>query len=96
MLNDDIVHSKRFLIMTILFLFRAMTEGDLAKATGMDWGSLSTHLSRLERAGYVERRRAIVRGRVRTVVKITEKGYNAYVEEVKKLKKLIDKASIEL
>ncbi len=96
MLNDDIVHSKRFIIMTILFLFRAMTEGDLAKTTGIDWGSLSTHVSRLERAGYIERRKAIVRGRVRTVIKITEKGYNAYVEEVKKLKKLIDKASIEL
>lgn len=49
-----------------------------------DMGSLSTHLSRLENAGYIERRKAIVRGRVRTVVKITERGYSTYVNEVKK------------
>ena len=42
------------------------------------------HLSRLENAGYIERRKAIVRGRVRTVVKITERGYSTYVNEVKK------------
>lgn len=49
MLDDNIVHPKRIVIMTILFIFREMTEGELSKATGIDWGSLSTHLSRLEK-----------------------------------------------
>ena len=88
-LDDDVVHSKRFLIMTTLFIFREMTEGDLAKATGIDWGSLSTHLSRLEKRGYIKRRKTITRRGIRTVVEITEKGYNTYIDEVKKLRKLI-------
>ncbi len=78
MLNDDIIHSKRFLIMTVLFVFREMTEGDLAKATGIGWGSLSTHLSRLEKKGYVKRKKAITKQGIRTVVSITKEGYEKY------------------
>lgn len=40
MLNEDIVHPKRILIMTALFIFRQMTEGELAKVTGIEWGIL--------------------------------------------------------
>jgi len=92
--DEEIFNPKRFLIMTVLFLFRKMTEGDLARSTGIEWGSLSTHLSRLENAGYIERKKAIVKGRVRTIVNITERGYKAYISEVKKLKGLIDETGI--
>ena len=89
MLDEEIVHPKRFLIMTVLFLFREITEGELAKATGIGWGSLSTHLSRLEKKGYIARRKAITKKGIRTVVKITEKGYMRYAEEVEKLKGIL-------
>jgi len=94
MLDDNIVHPKRIVIMTVLFVFREMTEGELSKATGIDWGSLSTHLSRLEKKGYIERRKVITNRGIRTVVGITESGYRAYREEVEKLKALIKKAEI--
>ena len=88
---DDVVfHPKRFVILTVLFLFKEMTEGDLAKAAGMSWGSLSTHLKKLEEKGYIERRKAITVRGVRTVVRITELGYSKYREEVEKLKKVLD------
>ncbi len=93
MLNEDIVHPKRLLIMTVLFVAREVTEGELAKATGLSWGSLSSHLSRLETKGLVERRRKLTRKGVRTVVRITKKGYRAYIEEVEKLRILIDSVS---
>jgi len=92
MLDDNIIHPKRIIIMTILFIFKEMTEGDLSKATGIDWGSLSTHLSRLERIGYIERKRAITNKGIRTIVRITEKGYKAYRDEIEKLKRLIERA----
>ncbi|GEM_PF-4112610 len=37
-LNDDILNPKRFVIMTLLFMFREMTESDLAKASKIGWG----------------------------------------------------------
>ena len=92
MLDDNIVHPKRIVIMTVLFIFREITEGELSKATGINWGSLSTHLSRLEKKGYIERRKVITNKGIRTVVRITETGYRAYREEVEKLKNLIKKA----
>ena len=95
MLDENIVHSKRFMIMTVLFIFREITESELSKATGVSWGSLSTHLTRLEKVGYVERRKAITKKGVRTVVKITKKGYNAYKNEVKKLKGFIDNLTLD-
>ena len=95
MLDDNIIHPKRIIIMTILFIFKEMTEGDLSKATGIDWGSLSTHLSRLERTGYIERRKAITNKGIRTIVRITEKGYKAYRDEIEKLKRLIERAECE-
>ncbi len=88
--DENIIHPKRLVIMTILFLSREITEGELSKATGIGWGSLSTHLYRLEREGYIERRRAITNRGVRTVIKITEKGYEAYKKEIEKLRNLIE------
>ena len=81
--------------MTVLFVSRTMTEGDLAKATGIGWGSLSTHLSRLEKKGYIKRRKTITKRGIRTVVEITEKGYNTYIDEVKKLRRLISEAGLK-
>ncbi len=92
MFDENIVHPKRILIMTALFIFREMTESSLVKFTGISWGSLSTHLARLEKVGYIERRKSIIRCRVRTVVRITERGYEAYVREIEKLKSLFKKA----
>ncbi len=89
-LDEDIIHPKRILIMTNLFLLREVTEGDLAKATGIDWGSLSTHLRRLESKGYIARRKAITSKGIRTVVAITEEGYRKYVEEIRKLLSVLD------
>jgi len=92
MLDGNIIHPKRLVIMTILFILREVTEGDLAKITGIDWGSLSTHLSRLEKSGYIERKKVITNRGLRTVVRITDIGYGTYKEEVEKLKSLIRKA----
>ncbi|RLI80042.1 hypothetical protein DRP07_09545 [Archaeoglobales archaeon] len=88
-LDDDIINPKRFILMTLLFTLRQMTEAELSKASRIQWGSLSTHLKRLEDKGYVERKKVITTKGPRTVVKITEKGYTKYLEEVRKLKEII-------
>ncbi|RLI84917.1 MAG: hypothetical protein DRP01_07355 [Archaeoglobales archaeon] len=87
--DDDIFNPKRFAIMTVLFLFKEMTEGDLAKAVNISWGSLSNHLKRLESKGYIERRKVITIKGVRTVVRITELGYCKYREEVEKIRNVL-------
>lgn len=89
MLDEDIVNPKRFVLMTLLFTLRQMMEAELSKASRIQWGSLSTHLKRLEECGYIERKKVITPKGPRTIVKITEKGYTKYLEEVEKLKRII-------
>ncbi len=90
MFDEDILNPKRLLIMTALFIFKHMTEAELVKATGITWGSLSTQLSRLEKKRYLTRKKAITNKGVRTIVEITEEGYNKYKEEIEKLKKFLE------
>ena len=48
-LDEDIVNPKRFVIMTLLFTLRQLTDAELSKASKIQWGSLTTHLKRLEK-----------------------------------------------
>jgi len=88
--DEEVLNPKRFVILSVLFLFKRMTEGELAKAAEIHWGSLSTHLNRLEKRGYIKRRKSITRRGVRTIVEITEYGYKKYCEEIEKLKNVIN------
>ena len=41
-------------------------------------GNLEHHLKKLEKNGFIELRKSIINGRIKTVVKITEKGRNEF------------------
>ncbi len=93
--DENIFNPRRFVIMTILYLFKSMTEGELAKATDIRWGSLSTHLKRLEDKNFIKRKKVITSRGLRTMVEITEKGYITYQEEVKKLSYVLESLKSE-
>ncbi len=82
-------HPTRFAIVTVLFALGPMTIGDLAKALRLSYGPLSTHLRRLEEAGYVEHKKVLTLKGPRTLVSLTPEGARAYVEHVEKLKSVI-------
>lgn len=82
-------HPTRFAIVTVLYALGPMTVGDLAKALRVSYGPLSTHLKRLEEAGYVELRKVLTLGRPRTAVYLTEKGVKAYLDHVERLRAVI-------
>ncbi len=88
-LDDDIVNAKRLVIMSLLFLLREVRESDLRRITDLSWGCLSTHLARLEKKGYIERKRKLTAKGFHTVIRITEKGYKKYYQEAEKLRKLL-------
>jgi len=61
---------------------------DMVKTTD---GNLSTHLRKLEEAGYVSMKKKFVDRKPQTKFKITEKGRRALAEHVNLLEKLIKK-----
>lgn len=85
---DRIIHEPgRLMIAALLF---GVEEADflyLQHETAMNKGTLSSHLSRLEEAGYVEITKTY-RGRVpQTLLRLTESGRQNFAQYRKKLKK---------
>jgi len=50
------------------------------RLTGLTWGNLSSHLSTLEEAGYVNIEKKFIQKKSHTMVSLTEKGSQAFKE----------------
>jgi len=73
-----IFHPKRLMIMSLLIAIGPMTQGQLRKKCNITWGSITTHLERLEREEYIIQRDVITRKGPRVLVKVTSKGILKY------------------
>jgi DNA-binding MarR family transcriptional regulator len=73
-----IFHPKRLLVMSLLIAIGPMTQGQLKKKCDISWGSIPSHLKRLEQAGYITQRDIITRKGPRVLVNVTTKGTHNY------------------
>jgi len=89
-LDPILMNPTRFIIATTLYLFGRKKEGDLKKILGIPWGNLSTHLRRLEEAGYIKRRHVLTVRGPRVMVSLTERGLDAYSKLSTTLRKLLE------
>lgn len=77
---DRIVHEPaRLMILAVLSAAREADFLYLLNATELTKGNLSSHLSRLEEAGYVEIEKSFVGKQPRTVARLTAAGREALV-----------------
>jgi len=77
-LNKILFNKERFFIMTFLFLKKRARARDVVRHCSISWGSFSTHINALKKAGYVRVRDAITSNGYARMVEITEKGYEEY------------------
>ncbi len=86
---DRVIHEPaRLLITAHLYVVESADYVFLMGNTGLTWGNLSSHLSRLEAAGYVEITKEFVERKPRTMVKLTDEGrtaFDAYRRQMKAL-----------
>lgn len=83
---DPVIHSQvRLAIMSILISVKQADFNFLKKATETTDGNLSTHLSKLEEAGYISVRKAFRGKRPLTTCALTEKGRTAFLRYLKAL-----------
>jgi DNA-binding HxlR family transcriptional regulator len=87
---DRVIHEPgRLMIVALLFAVERSDFLYLQHETGMNKGTLSSHLSRLEEAGYVEVVKTY-RGKIpQTLLSLTAKGREAFVEYRRKLKEAL-------
>ena len=78
---DPLVHAPaRLMVMTFLYVVEKIDYVYLQRVTGLSWGNLSKHLSKLEEAGYLETQKTFQGKKPNTSIRLTEKGRGAYRE----------------
>ena len=76
---DRVIHEPaRLLLMTVLAVVSKADFVFLAQQTGLSGGNLSTHLTKLEEAGYITSDKTFVNKRPRTILKMTRSGKQAF------------------
>ena len=87
---DRVIHEPaRLLIVTYLSVIGSADFLFLGRQTGLTRGNLSSHLSRLEDAGYVDVKKEFVDKIPRTVVALTKPGLKALDGYRKRMKRLL-------
>ena len=85
--TDKIIHEPaRIVLLAILFAADQVDFTFLLNETGLSQGNLSSHLSKLEKAGYVLIEKTFYKKRPRTLISMNEKGKSAFEEYLKTMK----------
>ncbi|MGD8405908.1 MAG: transcriptional regulator [Anaerolineales bacterium] len=78
---DRVIHSPaRLMMMTYLYVVESVDFIFLMRLTGLTWGNLSSHLSKLEENEYVDIEKKFIQKKSHTMVNLTEKGRQAFRE----------------
>lgn len=78
---DRVIHEPaRLLIMAHLYVVEAADFLYLMNQTGLTFGNLSSHMTRLEEAGYIEVEKSFVDKRPNTRLSLTDEGRRAFEE----------------
>jgi DNA-binding transcriptional ArsR family regulator len=87
---DQAIHAPaRLIMMTYLFVVESADFLFLMRMTGLTWGNLSTHLSKLEEAGYVAIEKTYQGKKPLTVARMTEAGREAFRAYKKDMQRLL-------
>ena len=88
---DRLIHEPtRLMIMTQLYVVESADFLFLQNQLQMTPGNLSSHLSKLEEAGYVEIIKEFIERKPHTALTLTEKGRDAFNEYRKNMKKALE------
>ncbi|MHA2304524.1 MAG: transcriptional regulator [Candidatus Hodarchaeales archaeon] len=85
-LNKMIHEPSRLKIVVQLYAIERADFLYLKRQLALTWGNLSAHLSKLEKAGYVEIKKSIVNKKTHTSVRLTSRGRTSFEEYRKSLK----------
>ncbi len=88
---DPIIHaSARLMIMTYLYVVESVDYVFLMRLTGLSWGNLSTHITKLEDAGYIEIEKEFRGKKPHSTIKLTDLGRTAFKDYKKSMQQVLN------
>ncbi|GAP13066.1 transcriptional regulator, ArsR family [Longilinea arvoryzae] len=88
---DRLVHEPaRLMLMAVLYVVESADFIFLMNQTGMTWGNLSAHMSKLEEAGYVKVEKTYKGRRPNTILQLTPQGRDAFRTYRKRMLQVLD------
>ncbi len=88
---DRIIHEPaRYLIMAYLYVVESADFLFLERQTGLTRGNLSSHLSRLENAGYIQILKEFIDKKPHTMLALTQTGRKAFEIYRKTIQGMLD------
>jgi len=88
---DQVIHaSARLMVLTYLYVVESADYVFLMRLTGLTWGNLSTHLTKLEEAGYIAITKEFKGKKPHTTINLTKQGRTAFREYKRSLQQVLD------
>lgn len=88
---DRVIHEPaRLVIMSHLYVLDRADFLFLKQQTGMTWGNLSSHITKLENAGYVEVIKKFVDRKPFTLIQLTQSGRKAFEKYQRQMRHMFE------
>ncbi len=88
---DKLIHEpSRMLIMSNLYVVESADFTYLVRMTGLTFGNLSGHMSKLEKAGYLTVNKEFREKKPQTTLSLTEEGRQAFKKYMSNMKGVFD------
>jgi DNA-binding MarR family transcriptional regulator len=88
---DPVIHAPaRLTVLTYLYVVASADFVFLKNMTGLTWGNLSTHLTKLEEAGYVATEKGFQGKKPQTMIRLTDHGRAAFRQYKQKMLRVLD------
>jgi len=88
---DKLIHEPaRLMIFSYLYIVESADFTFLIRQTGLTWGNLSAHITKLENAGYVKIMKEFKNKKPNTMLSLTNKGREAFNTYRKNMKQIFE------
>jgi len=87
---DHVIHTPtRLMVLVYLYVVESVDYVFLQRMTDLTWGSLATHINKLEEAGYIAIEKGYQGKKPHTMIRMTEQGRNAFKEYKDRMQELL-------
>ena len=88
---NQVIHAPaRLMVLTYLYVVDSADYVFLTRLTGLTWGNLSTHLGKLEEAGYIAIEKGYQGKKPHSIVRLSEEGRTAFQQYKSSMQKVLD------